>query len=97
VLSFSVVEAFEKEHGGLKSGTRQQETPNTNSTNPNSALDSSKNENGSSQVEEQEFLVWWDGDQDPTNPQNWPSSAKWSNIAVLSSITFLTLVLSHAI
>ena len=44
---------------------------------------------------EAEFEVWWDepADQDPMNPMNWPESRKWSFIAVLSSITLLTLVL----
>jgi hypothetical protein len=38
--------------------------------------------------------VYWEEpiDQDPANPMNWPSSRKWMNIGVLSSITFLTCV-----
>lgn len=41
-----------------------------------------------------EFDVWWEDpeDQDPENPQNWTNKKKWSNIAVLSAITFLTYV-----
>jgi hypothetical protein len=40
------------------------------------------------------FEVWWDepADQDPANPMNWPMSQKWTSIAVLSAITFLTFV-----
>jgi hypothetical protein len=42
-----------------------------------------------------EFEVWWDEipgqeTKDPKNPINWAEKKKWSNIAVLSSITFLT-------
>lgn len=37
-----------------------------------------------------EFDVWWENDKDPQNPQNWSSRKKWANIAVMSSITFLT-------
>jgi hypothetical protein len=44
-----------------------------------------------------EFEVWWDEilgqePKDTKNPINWAEKKKWSNIAVLSSITFLTSV-----
>jgi multidrug resistance protein len=35
-------------------------------------------------------VVDWDGPNDPTKALNWPAKKKWSNIAVISSITFLT-------
>jgi len=37
-------------------------------------------------------LVWWDEptDQDPLNAMNWSERKKWSNIAVLSAMTFVT-------
>ncbi|KIW16594.1 hypothetical protein PV08_03782 [Exophiala spinifera] len=35
-------------------------------------------------------VVNWDGPDDPENPLNWPGSKKWINIALISSITFLT-------
>lgn len=37
-------------------------------------------------------VVWWDepADADPANPMNWSSQKKWGNIAVLSTITFVT-------
>jgi hypothetical protein len=36
--------------------------------------------------------VSWDEPEghDPANPLNWPSTRKWTNIGVLTSITFLT-------
>jgi hypothetical protein len=34
--------------------------------------------------------VWWDGDDDPQNPQNWSSRKKWSNVAILSYVTLIT-------
>jgi hypothetical protein len=36
--------------------------------------------------------VSWDEPEhhDPANPLNWPSTRKWMNIGVLTSITFLT-------
>ena len=37
-------------------------------------------------------IVDWDGPNDPQNPLNWSLALKWSNIAVLSSITFITYV-----
>lgn len=35
-------------------------------------------------------VVSWDGPDDPSNPVNWSEKLKWSNIAVISAITFLT-------
>jgi len=37
-------------------------------------------------------IVWWDGDNDPANPMNWSAVKKWTNISVMSMITFLTYV-----
>lgn len=38
-------------------------------------------------------IVSWDGPNDPDNPLNWSSGLKWSNIALVSAITFVTFVL----
>jgi hypothetical protein len=38
------------------------------------------------------YTVDWDGDDDPQNPLNWSDSKKWSNMAVVSAITFITYV-----
>ncbi|KAL2016341.1 hypothetical protein VTK56DRAFT_3853 [Thermocarpiscus australiensis] len=35
-------------------------------------------------------IVSWDGPDDPANPLNWTNRKKWSNIAVLSVLTFIT-------
>ena len=35
-------------------------------------------------------IVFWDGPDDPANPQNWSPGLKWGNVAVLSIITLLT-------
>ncbi|KAK4943292.1 hypothetical protein LTR10_017135 [Elasticomyces elasticus] len=35
-------------------------------------------------------VINWNGPDDPENPLNWPASKKWTNIAFLSAITFLT-------
>lgn len=35
-------------------------------------------------------VVDWDGPDDPEKALNWPAKKKWGNIAVISSITFLT-------
>ncbi|KAA6407354.1 MAG: MFS general substrate transporter [Lasallia pustulata] len=35
-------------------------------------------------------VVSWDGPDDPAKPLNWPEKRKWSIIAIISSITFLT-------
>lgn len=34
-------------------------------------------------------IVDWDGEDDPANPQNWPSAKKWRNIAVVGSLALL--------
>lgn len=38
------------------------------------------------------FDVWWSEpeNEDPANPRNWPNSRKWTIIASLSLVTFLT-------
>ncbi|KAK5633981.1 hypothetical protein RRF57_009695 [Xylaria bambusicola] len=35
-------------------------------------------------------IVWWDSDDDPANPMNWPATRKWGNVALLSFLSFLT-------
>lgn len=35
-------------------------------------------------------IVFWDGDDDPQNPMNWPGTQRWGAVAVVSAITFLT-------
>ena len=37
-------------------------------------------------------IVDWDGPDDPANPINWSEKLKWGNVAVISSITFLTYI-----
>lgn len=35
-------------------------------------------------------VVWWDGDDDPEHPFNWPSWKTFSNIALISGLTFIS-------
>lgn len=35
-------------------------------------------------------VVDWDGPDDPANPLNWPAKKKWSIIAALGAVTFIT-------
>ncbi|KIW23325.1 uncharacterized protein PV07_11533 [Cladophialophora immunda] len=37
-----------------------------------------------------DYIVDWDGDDDPANPLNWPSRRKAINITLLSCLTFVT-------
>ncbi len=37
-------------------------------------------------------VVDWDGPNDSENPVNWTAGKKWSNIAIMAAITFLTYV-----
>jgi hypothetical protein len=37
-------------------------------------------------------IVWWEGDDDQANPMNWSQAKKWSHVAVLGIITFITYV-----
>jgi hypothetical protein len=34
-------------------------------------------------------VVWWDGDDDPENPMNWSERKRWSQVAIISFLTFL--------
>ena len=51
---------------------------------------SSKKEPETQQTEVDPNIVGWDGPDDPNNPYNWTGGLKWGNVAVISSITFLT-------
>ena len=35
-------------------------------------------------------LVLWDGSDDPANPMNWSTTFKFTNIGIVSALTFLT-------
>lgn len=35
-------------------------------------------------------IVWWDGDDDPENPYNWPTWRKVVNCCIISFLTFVT-------
>ncbi|KAL2819559.1 major facilitator superfamily domain-containing protein [Aspergillus cavernicola] len=35
-------------------------------------------------------IVGWDGQDDPTHPQNFPASRKWTLLALVSSVTFIS-------
>ena len=35
-------------------------------------------------------IINWDGPDDKENPLNWPAKWKWTNLTLLSLITFLT-------
>ncbi len=35
-------------------------------------------------------LVTWDGSDDPANPTNWSTTSKFTNIGIVSALTFLT-------
>src|ERR1700744_2309505 len=37
-----------------------------------------------------ENIVDWDGPNDPEKALNWTNKKKWSNVAIISSVTFLT-------
>jgi hypothetical protein len=37
-------------------------------------------------------IVWWDGDNDPANPMNWSTAKKWTNVGIVSAITFIVFV-----
>ena len=51
---------------------------------------SDKKEPDINQTEVDLNIVDWDGPNDPQNPINWSEKLKWANVAVISSITFIT-------
>lgn len=53
-----------------------------------------KEEDIGSKDERNDFEVFWDDppDQDPANPMNWSTARKWTIVAIVSFITFLTYV-----
>ncbi|TQN64743.1 Efflux pump rdc3 [Colletotrichum shisoi] len=42
------------------------------------------------ETEEDPNVVYWDGPDDPENPQNWSMTMKWFNVAGISMLTFVT-------
>ncbi|KXJ87970.1 major facilitator superfamily domain-containing protein [Microdochium bolleyi] len=40
--------------------------------------------------EDESLVVWWDGDDDPQNPYNWPLWQKVVNCSLMSIMTFVT-------
>ena len=52
--------------------------------------ESDKQEPETSKTEVDSNIIDWEGPDDPKNPINWPEKLKWANVAVISSITFLT-------
>lgn len=35
------------------------------------------------------YVVFWNGPDDPENPMNWPEKKTWGHIALVSLLTFL--------
>ncbi|GES61841.1 MFS general substrate transporter [Aspergillus terreus] len=35
-------------------------------------------------------IVDWDGDDDPTNPRNWPGSKRWAHVVIVSILALVT-------
>ncbi|KAL2162333.1 hypothetical protein VTH06DRAFT_7246 [Thermothelomyces fergusii] len=50
----------------------------------------SSGEKGQTEPEKDPNIVTWDGPDDPMNPMNWTMRKKWTNIAVLATMTFIT-------
>lgn len=57
---------------------------------PEDADDAEKHANVAASPSDDENIVFWDGDDDPANPYNWPSWLKVLNCVLVSSLTFLT-------
>ena len=49
-----------------------------------------KQADGPADSRDDENTVFWDGDEDPQNPYNWPTWLKVLNCVLVSSLTFLT-------
>jgi hypothetical protein len=70
-------------------------TPDKGEHDPAGANDHLNTSNATPEKQESfasEFDVWWSSpeDEDPANPRNWSNSQKWTIIASLSLVTFLT-------
>jgi hypothetical protein len=35
-------------------------------------------------------IVDWDGEDDPTNPRNWPKSKRWAHVVIISILALIT-------
>lgn len=72
-----------REHDSEKSGPHSQTTfvdESLESTVPSAEDDEQEDPN----------IVYWSSPDDAANPQNWSASTKWTQIGILSALTFLT-------
>lgn len=52
--------------------------------------DVEKGKGGAVTEEQDPNIVFWDGDDDPQNPYNWPTWVKVFNCVLISALTFVT-------
>lgn len=80
----------EKETLELSATDNENDTPDfvTDDKQPLDANEAEKQTPSDSSNDEN--VIFWDGDDDPSNPYNWPSWLKVCNCVLVSSLTFLT-------
>ncbi|OBT83463.1 hypothetical protein VE02_07416 [Pseudogymnoascus sp. 03VT05] len=85
-----------RDKGGSSSHVDESNQRNANNSVNSLQSSNSKNESdGGAPAElDSEFIVWWDGPDDPENPMNWSSTWKWVNICVISAISFIVPLVS---
>jgi hypothetical protein len=64
--------------------------PTRDSVMSTSRSNRNKSPESSPSSEEDPDIVSWSGPDDPSNPQNWSTTMKWTQIVVLAALTFLT-------
>ena len=73
---------------GLEASTTDASDVVTDDKQPLDANEAEKQD--TSDAPSDDNIIFWDGDDDPANPYNWPSWLKVVNCVLVSSLTFLT-------
>jgi multidrug resistance protein len=71
--------------------SRERDVEKDAGTTPGDTASEGKEEDGGGTSSEDEAnIVWWDGDDDPANPYNWPTWLKVVNCVFVSLLTLIT-------
>ncbi|KAI5457088.1 major facilitator superfamily domain-containing protein [Mariannaea sp. PMI_226] len=73
----------------LEQGRAQSSSASESQILPTSPADGPSRSEKSTPLPLDENIVWWNGDDDPENPQNWTKFRKYSNCVLISLLTFI--------
>ena len=91
------------EHSSTESSTSQETATDQNQSQPKENPDveaseiTEKDKEAAAEPSSDPNVVTWDGEDDSNRPQNWTKGKKWGNMAIVSTICFLTPLASSMV